>query len=65
MKLVLFPNGALARYEEVPEGCLEVEFEKKPQYPTVLVDQTEAANGKHGTERRNTEKTYQAYQGWR
>ena len=65
MKLVLFPNGALARYEEVPEGCLEVEFEKKPQYPTVLVDQTEAANGRHGLERRNTEETYQAFQGWR
>lgn len=48
MKLVMFPNGALSRYEEVPEGCIEVEYEKKPQYPTVLVDQTEAANGKHG-----------------
>ena len=55
MKLVLFPDGNLARYEEVPQGCIEVEYEKKPQYPTVLVDQTEAANGRHGVERRNVE----------
>ena len=63
MKLVMFPNGALSRYEEVPAGCIEVEYEKKPQYPTVLVDQTEAANGKHGKETRNTEETYTAFQG--
>ncbi len=65
MKLVMFPNGALSRYEEVPAGCIEVEYERKPQYPTILVDQTQAANGVHGTEQRNTQVPYQAYQGWR
>lgn len=44
--LVLFPNGALARTADVPEGCIIVEEPDLPEYrPTVLIDQTEAVNG--------------------
>ncbi len=41
--LVLFPNGALARCEEVPEGCVLV-IEPDPVEPDLppIIDQTQA-----------------------
>jgi len=48
--LVLFPNGALARCEEVPlEGILVIEPEPKPEvdFPAVI-DQTQAVKEAQG-----------------
>lgn len=45
--LVMFPNGALARCEEVPEGCVLVIEPEEPieaELPPVI-DQTGAVNG--------------------
>jgi len=42
--LVMFPNGALARCEEVPEGCVLVIEPEEPQesdFPAVI-DQSQA-----------------------
>jgi hypothetical protein len=44
--LVMFPNGSLARCEEVPEGCVQViePIEVEAELPPVI-DQTGAVNG--------------------
>lgn len=48
--LVMFPNGALARCEEVPEGCILVIEPEEPieaELPPVI-DQTQAVQEADG-----------------
>lgn len=41
--LVLFPNGSIARCDEVPRGCIEIQEPLVPEVTAAVVeDQTDA-----------------------